>query len=110
VKRVERNETADTVSMLNSTTWPPVSPNLSLRGAGGDAAISGRGDCFAFPPAALGEWLAMTRSRGTPSKLPVRLRRTPLPPAIAAEAEIHLLRSTGQLHSKARCPLLQTIE
>ena len=58
VKRVERNETADTVSRL--------SPHLSLRGAGGDAAISGRGDCFAFPPAALGEWLAITRSRGTP--------------------------------------------
>ena len=25
---------------------PPVSPNLSLRGAGGDAAISGMGDGF----------------------------------------------------------------
>jgi hypothetical protein len=70
VKRVERNETADTVSRPAFNPLPPNPTNLSLRETGGDAAISGRGDCFAFPPAALGEWLAMTGSRGTPPQLP----------------------------------------
>jgi hypothetical protein len=71
-----------------STPWPPVSPNLSLRGAGGDAAISGRGDCCAFP-SALGEWLAMTSDWGTlpsPRQGHNSSRPQPMPTMVSARS------------------------